>query len=218
MLSVLKNLTVSVVSVCDWHSSVFMVWWTLEAIQISIKMKDFTDWISSLAAIIKYFRWVSPGSYLGDKYWESEFQISQTITFQNISSCPTLTVRKSPKPKKSEKWLKNQWSTLNQKWSSSLINYDVGCPLWPQQPQREEKSDEAPSGAKMRPNGKETKQFGTKKQPNWAPQVIRLYWYLWRLACLGQSVSWNHKIGVLLVKPKVTVKHQVGKTLFENIE
>lgn len=38
------------------------------------------------------------------------------------------------------------------------------------------------------------------------------------LACLGQSVSWNHKIGVLLVKPKVTVKHQVGKTLFENIE
>ena len=106
---------------------------------ISIKMKDFTDWISSLAAIIKYFRWVSPGSYLGDKYWESEFQISQTITFQNISSHPTLTVRKSPKPKKSEKWLKNQWSTLNQKWSSSLINYDVGCPLWPQQPQGSKK-------------------------------------------------------------------------------
>ena len=78
------------------------------------------------------------------------------------------------------------------------------------------KSDEAPSGAKIRPNGKETKQFGAKKQPNWSTPSDQAI--LISLACLGQSVSWNHKIGVLLVKPKVTVKHQVGKTLFENIE
>ena len=78
------------------------------------------------------------------------------------------------------------------------------------------KSDEAPSGAKIRPNGKETGQFGAKKQPNLSPASYQAI--LISLACLGQSVSWNHKIGVLLVKPKVTVKHQVGKTLFENIE
>ena len=74
------------------------------------------------------------------------------------------------------------------------------------------KTDEAPSGAKIRPNGKETKQFGAKKQPNLSPASYQAI--LISLACLGQSVSWNHKIGVLLVKPKVTVKHQVGKTLF----
>ena len=89
--------------------NIFIIW------IISIKMKDFADWISSLAAIIKYFRWVSPGSYLGDKYWESEFQIFQTITFQNISSPPTLTLRKSPNPKKSEKMIKESMINIEPK-------------------------------------------------------------------------------------------------------
>ena len=80
------------------------------------------------------------------------------------------------------------------------------------------KSDEAPSGAKIRPNGKETKQFGAKKQPNWSTPSDQAI--LISLACLGQSVSWNHKIGVLLVKPKVICfkNIRVGTNYFETVQ
>ena len=51
------------------------------------------------------------------------------------------------------------------------------------------KSDEAPIGAKMRPNTKEAAQFGARK---WSGSID--------IFCLlkGQSVSWNHKIGFFL--------------------
>ena len=80
------------------------------------------------------------------------------------------------------------------------------------------KSDEAPSGAKIRPNGKETKQFGAKKQPNLSLASYQAI--LISLACLGQSVSWNHKIGVLPVKLKVICfkNIRVETHYFENIE
>ena len=77
------------------------------------------------------------------------------------------------------------------------------------------KSDEAPSGAKIRPNGKETKQFETKKQPNWAPQVIRLYWYLWP-ASVNQSAEIT-KLAFFLSSQKSLSNIRLGKHYFENI-
>ena len=81
------------------------------------------------------------------------------------------------------------------------------------------KSDEVPSGAKMRPNGKETKQFGAKKQPNWSTpsdqailislafglprSISQLKSQNWRSSCQAQShcqtsgwenTIWKHRI------------------------
>ena len=161
------------------------------------------------------------GNYQIFQVSEPRLLYGRQILGIRISNLPDINFPKyfiSPHTKKITKakkeWKKlfnNQWSTLNQKWSSSLINYDVGCPLWPQQPQREGKSDEVPSGAKMRPNGKETAQLSP---PSDQAILISLAFGLprsisqlksqnWRSSCQAQShcqtsgwenTIWKHRI------------------------